>query len=173
MSPKLEKLIRSPYFDRYLQYLTSDDLAFVLNQSKNDLIQILEQLETSKFDFRYEPGKWTIKEVVHHIIETELIFNYRALRIARDTDFQVLNGFDENHYASESFLTNLSAEELIHYFKAVRQSTQYLFMTLNEQQLNKVGRASGFEIQAEALFYITAGHTMHHIKVLKEKYLVD
>lgn len=171
MISSLQRLIRSTYFDTYLNHLQTDDLQEALRYSSEVLSDLLEAISSSDFDYRYAPGKWTIKEVVHHIIETEIIFNYRALRIAREESSQILPGFEENDYVDASHISNFSGAEMLEYFKCVRSSTKFLLKSFSEEQLQKTGTASGKQVQVEALFYITAGHTLHHAKVISERYL--
>lgn len=171
MISSLQRLVRTPYFDTYLNHLTTDNLHEALVQSEVFMVDILKNLNDDDLQKRYASDKWTIAEVVHHIIETEMIFNYRALRIARESEPQNIEGFDENLYAQESYLESFTVEELIQFFKAQRQSTMLLLKTFKPAQLEKIGVASGKEVQTEALFYITAGHTLHHAKVILERYL--
>jgi uncharacterized damage-inducible protein DinB len=171
MISSLQRLVRTPYFDTYLNHLTTDDLLEALAQSEVFMIDVLKDLNDQDLQKRYAEEKWTIAEVVHHIIETEMIFNYRALRIAREQEHQDIEGFDENKYVEASHLEGFSVTELIQFFKAQRQSTMLLLKTFTPEQLQKTGLASGKEVQTEALFYITAGHTIHHAKVILERYL--
>lgn len=171
MISSLQRLVRSSYFDTYLNHLDTDNLLEALTHSEAFMIDTLKDLSDEDLQKRYAADKWTISEVVHHIIETEMIFNYRALRIARESESQNIEGFDENLYEKESYLENFTVEELIAFFKAQRQSTILLLKTFKPHQLSKTGFASGKEVQTEALFYITAGHTLHHAKVIIERYL--
>lgn len=171
MISSLQRLIRSTYFDTYLNHLRTDDLQEALRYSSKVLSDLLEAISSSDFDYRYAPGKWKIKEVVHHIIETEIIFNYRALRIAREESSQILAGFEENDYVDASHIQGFSRRDIIDYFFTIRASTNFLLKSLSQEQLQKTGTASGKQVQVEALFYITAGHTLHHAKVISERYL--
>jgi len=171
MIASFHRLTFAPYFTTYLDHLESDDLKGALTSSRDFLFEILTDLDEEKWNFTYAEGKWTIKQVVNHIIETEIIFNYRALRVAKESLKEDISGFDENNYVDSAFLEHFSPKEMIAYFKAVRSSTEFLFQSLSKEQLTKIGMASGKDIQVEALFFITAGHTIHHAKVIKERYL--
>ena len=171
MLPSLQNLVRTPYFDNYLKHLETDELFAALTDSAEYFVRLLESIPNDLWRYRYAPEKWTIEEVVLHTIETELIFNSRALRIAREETNQMLDGFDENAYVVQTKLGGMSPTEIIDYFKAVRTSTTMMAKTFSERQLEKVGVASGNRVQVSALFFVTAGHTIHHGKVLQERYL--
>ncbi|MEQ9187946.1 MAG: DinB family protein [Cryomorphaceae bacterium] len=171
MLPELDALQRSAYFDTYLEHLVSDDLAAELIRSSKELEALISPLSGEQMEFRYAPEKWSVRQVVQHLIDTELIFNYRALRIGREVAPQKLDGFDENEYANRADLSNLTNSELLEFFTSTRQSTCYLAKTFSEAQLERVGIASGHRIQVKALFYITAGHALHHANVIRERYL--
>jgi len=171
MIPSLQRLIRAPYFDTYLNHLQTDNLLEALDHSASFLVDMTESLSESEFEYRYAPGKWTIKEAIHHTIETEIIFNYRALTIAKEGTSQILPGFEENDYVDASHISNFSGAEMLDYFKNIRSSTKFLLKSLSHVQLQKTATASGKQVQVEALFYITAGHTLHHAKVISERYL--
>jgi len=163
-------LIRNPYFDTYLNHLETDDMQEALTSSAQFLIDMISPLSEQQMEYKYAPGKWSIREVVLHTIETELIFNYRALRIAREKAPQNLDGFDENAYVEES-VVRMSKEEVFAYFDATRKATLSMINTFSDDQMKKTGVASGHEIQVEALFFIQSGHTLHHAKVIRDRYI--
>ena len=160
-----------PYYQTYINLVNSDNAKKELEESGAELEALLNDLQTEELSLRYAPEKWSIAEVLHHLIETELIFNARALRIAKEEKLDPIPGFDENSYAAQSQLDGFGIQDLRDYFQAVRTSTVYLFHSLHPEQLKKVGVASGNEIEVQALFFINAGHTRHHLKVIKERYL--
>lgn len=141
-----------------------------LEISLHDFIRFVQDIPMDKFDYRYAEGKWTIKEIIQHIIDTERIFAYRALRISRN-DITPLPGFDENDYASNTNANERHLQSLLTELSIVRQSTLALFKSFSEEQLKRIGIASNNEISVRAIGFIIIGHQKHHQKVYKERYL--
>jgi hypothetical protein len=123
-----------------------------------------------KFDYRYAEGKWTIKEIIQHIIDTERIFAYRALRISRN-DQTPLPGFDENDFANNTAAQTRGLQDLLTEFSAVRHSNLLLFKSFSDEQLLQVGIASEHSISVRAIGFILIGHQKYHQKVFEERYL--
>ncbi len=123
-----------------------------------------------KAHYRYAPGKWSVNEVVQHLIDVEIVFSYRALRIARG-DKTPLASFDENEYAENTFADSKSLAELIVLFKQTRKSTELLFASFDASTHKNTGIASNATVSVRALCFITAGHTLHHTSILQERYL--
>jgi hypothetical protein len=136
----------------------------------HDFIRFVQNIPMDKFDFRYEEGKWTIKEVIQHIIDTERIFGYRALRISRN-DQTPLPGFEENDYAANTDANNRGLQGLLTELAIVRESTLVLFKSFSEEQLKRMGIVSNKEISVRAIGFILIGHQKHHQKVFQERYL--
>lgn len=145
-----------------------------------DVIEILERQVTEftdfinslveKADYAYAPGKWTIKEIVGHIIDAERVFAYRMTCFARGEQ-QPLPGFEENDYVANAHFSDRSLLSLSHEFALLRKANLYLFKSLTEEELNRKGTASGKEITVRAILFVTAGHIMHHTSIIKECYL--
>jgi len=145
-----------------------------------DVIEILERQVTEftdfinslveKADYAYAPGKWTIKEIVGHIIDAERVFAYRMTCFARGEQ-QPLPGFEENDYVANAHFSDRSLLSLSHEFALLRKANLYLFKSLTEEELNRKGTASGKEITVRAILFVTAGHIMHHTSIIKERYL--
>jgi uncharacterized damage-inducible protein DinB len=160
----------APFYHTYLNYVTETD---VLTQLRNRLDlskQRWGSIPSEKHDFAYAEGKWTVKQVLGHIIDTERIFAYRALCIARG-ETQALAGFDENAYVAKANFKLRTLPDLLAEFDLVRQSTLMLFENLSEQVFDNQGVASQQPITVRALASITAGHEMHHSRILQERYL--
>ncbi|WP_375238678.1 DinB family protein [Aurantibacter sp.] len=136
---------------------------------KNNL-EFFLSIPVAKHEYRYKNGKWTIKELLSHLIDTERIFNYRALRIARN-DKTPMEGFNENDYAVHSFANSRSMESLIEEYKAVKLATIALFNNFSPEVLRQVGVASGHNVSVRAIGFIISGHEIHHVNVIKERYL--
>jgi hypothetical protein len=131
--------------------------------------QILE-IPKEKCDYRYAPDKWTIKELLQHMIDTERVFSYRALRISRN-DQTPLAGFDENYFAANAPVAHRTWEDLVKEFLLVREATDLMIVNFQEHQLRYIGNASNTTISLKALCFIIYGHNLHHLKILKERYL--
>ena len=160
----------APYYHRYINQVSSNHLLTALENGKANTVEFWETISTDKWDFRYADDKWTIKEVVLHVIDTERVMAYRALRIGRG-DNTPMPGFDQNLFAPNSNAANRSPKSLIEEYQSVRDATLALFRSFDENALSKMGNASGSDVSALALGYIIAGHEIHHNKVLKERYL--
>ena len=141
-----------------------------LNTQIVDLLAMLSDLDEAKSNFRYAENKWTVKEVIGHITDTERVMSYRLLRIARG-DRTPLANYDDEQYVREASFHSRSLQNLLEELKAVRYSTIHLINGLNEDAFLRKGIASNSEISARALAYIIAGHELHHVNILKDKYL--
>jgi uncharacterized damage-inducible protein DinB len=133
-------------------------------------VRFLDNIPTDKYDHRYGEGKWSIKEVLQHIIDAERIFAYRALRFARK-DKTPLSGFDENTYTETSKSSSRNWDKLVEEFKVVRRSSELLFHSFDDEQLEADGVSSSTPNYVLGLGFIIIGHAMHHQKILKERYL--
>ena len=158
------------FYATYIRKVEDITLKDGFEAKMKDAIDFYESFPVDKHEYRYAEGKWTIKEILQHIIDTERVFAYRALWIARRNE-TALPGFDQNEFndvakANERTLTDLIAE-----YKAVRQSTNFLFANLTDDDLKALGTASGYSVSARALGFMILGHEEHHIQILKERYL--
>lgn len=159
------------YFDAYIQSIKSADILKELRHQVMRMQAFLSEIPEDKEDFSYAAGKWTLKEVIGHIIDTERIMAYRALRFARG-DKQELPGFDELLYVRTADFNKRTLYELAHEFGSVREANIYLFKSFDEAALDRSGSADGKTISVRSLIYVIAGHTLHHQNVIKQKYLV-
>ncbi|GGA73474.1 DNA damage-inducible protein DinB [Flavobacterium palustre] len=154
----------------YIKAAEDGDLYEDLEISLHDFIRFVQDIPMDKFDYRYAEGKWTIKEIIQHIIDTERVFAYRALRISRN-DKTPLPGFDENDYVANTNANDRHLQSLLTELSIVRQSTLALFKSFSEEQLKRIGIASNNEISVRAIGFIIIGHQKHHQKVFQERYL--
>ena len=159
----------NPYYGPYIAGV-ADDVVNELKQQANQFPAFIRSISKEKENYAYAPGKWTVKEVLGHIIDTERIMAYRALRFARN-DEQDLPGFDENDYVKYSRYAERSLESLAEEFAMLRKANLFLFESLNEEESLRRGTANQNGISVRALVFIIAGHLNHHKKVLKERYL--
>ena len=159
----------NPYYDRYISLIGDDDIIEVLEEQRKTSEKFLKTFTEKQGNYSYADGKWTMKEVLGHVIDTEKIMAYRALAFARG-EKQSLPGFEQDDYVAESNFNNRSLADLINEFLTVRESNIILFKSFDEEILNRRGTASESEVTVLALIYIIAGHEKHHIKFLRERY---
>jgi hypothetical protein len=167
---KIEMPVAPEYFHKYINQVSSPDLHTAFQLHQTDLLSLLEGMDTDKWDYRYEKDKWTVKELVQHIIDSERVFAYRALCIARK-EKQSLPSFDEKTYGAASKADKRKPEDLMEELGLVQKSTVCLFASFDKEQLNEVGSANNNPVSVEALGYIIVGHVLHHKKILLERYL--
>jgi uncharacterized damage-inducible protein DinB len=157
-----------PYIEEIGQELT---IQSGLELIGSEFVDLINSLSEDKLNFAYAENKWTIKEVIVHLIDAERIFSYRALRFARN-DKTDLSGFEENDYVPFSDANKRSKSGLIAEFKTVRASTISLFQSFSDEMLLRVGTIGGNAMSVRALGFIILGHQKHHINVVKERYLI-
>jgi uncharacterized damage-inducible protein DinB len=157
--------------DRYFHYAYKyNDLLFALEDNRKHFIVFLKTIPEEKWNFRYGPNKWTLKGVVSHILDTERIFQYRALRHSRHDENDLL-GFDENAYEPHSNLENRSSDDLIHEFDVLRLASNIMFLGMNKSNLDFVGKANNQPFSARSAGWMMVGHVMHHEKIITDRYL--
>ncbi|KIA99401.1 DinB family protein [Flavobacterium sp. AJR] len=157
-------------FTTYIREAGDVNLIEELEISLHDFIKFVQNIPMDKFDYRYAEGKWTIKEIIQHIIDTERIFAYRALRFSRN-DKTGLPSFDENDYVDNTNANARSIQDLLTELSAVRHSNLLFYKSLSEEQLKRIGTASNNQISVRALGFVIIGHQKHHQKVFQERYL--
>ena len=159
----------APYYDRYICLVQPDDILAGLEQQRRDTVLLLSGRTEQEGNFSYAPGKWTAKEVIGHICDSERIFAYRALHISRD-DKTPMEGFEQDDYVRNGPFARASMPDVIEDFIAVRRATVSLLRNLDETAWLRRGVANKSEISVRALAYIIAGHELHHRRILEEKY---
>lgn len=159
----------APFYARFLSMFPDGRVGMHLHEQVLELEALCQELSDSDAMFRYAEGKWTIKEVIGHLLDTERVYAYRLLRISRG-DVTELPGFDENTYAPEGQFNLRGIKELITEFALQRASTIALVNGIPSAAWPRVGTANGFRTSARALVYITLGHTQHHLGLLRERY---
>lgn len=141
-----------------------------LETSLNAMVDLIHTIPEEKLSFAYEDGKWTLAEVLVHLFDTERIFQYRALRFARN-DTTDLSGFDQNVYVPECNAGGRTKEDLIREFTSIRNASISLFSTFSADILMRKGKASGADMSVRALGFMIMGHQTHHLRILEERYL--
>jgi len=167
MKPKPEDY--DAIYGGYISLIGDDDIIEVLEEQRKTSKKFLKSFTEKQGNYSYADGKWTVKEVLGHVIDTEKIMAYRALAIARG-EKQSLPGFEQDEYVAESNFNNRSLDDLINEFLTARESNIILFKSFDEEIFIRRGIASESEVTVLALIYIIAGHEKHHMKILSEKY---
>lgn len=161
-----------PYYKSYIHQLASSGKTIqeVLFENQSEVNQVLKNLSKEKEMYRYAEGKWTIKQLMQHIIDAERVFTYRALRFARN-DQTPLQGFEQDDFNEESYANDREFQEILEEFNVVRASTIALFQSFTGAAIMRIGTASGSPMSVRALGYVIAGHARHHLNVFQERYL--
>lgn len=162
----------SSYFEKYTDLLENKDVLSALKSATKSTKKIFKQVDESKALFAYAEGKWTINELVLHLIDTERILLYRALAFSRG-EKALLPSFDEELYASNSNANNRSFKSIKKEFFATRKSSISFFKNLTPVMLQQKGRAAGNELSVANIGLIIAGHQTHHFTILKLRYLTQ
>jgi uncharacterized damage-inducible protein DinB len=160
------------FFHKYINLVAENDLSKAFQEHQTGLISFLKQIPAENWSYRYAPGKWSIAEVVQHIIDAERIFCYRALCIARK-DKTSFPGFEEDDYAAASKADKRTKEELMDELSAVQRSTMLLFASFDEEMLEENGISNGKPVYVKAIGNIIIGHGLHHKNILSERYLQE
>jgi hypothetical protein len=158
------------HYTSYVQIVPDGDIRATLESSGRDASAFYSNLTEAQANHRYAPGKWTIKQVLGHVTETERIFAYRALRFARN-DSTPLAGYEDEHYVRHARFETWPLDELIEQFTVVRRASVILFRHLDNGAWSRHGVANHFEITVRALAWIIAGHEIHHRQIVAAKYL--
>ena len=158
------------FYTTYLNAINENDLQEALQTNTRRFRKLLKNIPHKKINYAYAEGKWTIKELLQHIIDAERVFIYRALTFARQDPAQ-LPGFDENNWAITAKAPKRKWPELIDEFKALRASTELFFASLDDNQLLQSGTANNNVISVAGIGFVCAGHVAHHIRIIKERYL--
>ncbi|GGG48572.1 DinB family protein [Bizionia arctica] len=158
------------FYANYVKLAGSKDLISGIASSLQETLTFLKSIPDDKLEYRYQEAKWTIKDVIQHMIDTERIFAYRALRFAR-RDTVSLAGFEENAYASVANANDRTRKDLFKEYQLVRESTLMLFKGMDVDMLMQIGEASGVNMSVRAIGFVTIGHEKHHCQIIESRYL--
>ena len=158
------------YQMNYIRLVPEEDIVKGLISQKEEMLHFFTSIPTFKQEYRYAPNKWTIKDIILHLIDAERIFAYRALRIARN-DYTPLPGFEENDYAINAKANDRDFEHLLQEYSAVRNATISLFEHFTDFELKKLGSASNSSVSVRGIGYCILGHELHHKNSIVERYL--
>jgi hypothetical protein len=162
----------APYYIEYTEHLDQGTLEDVLQSDWRELIALFDSLTEEKALYRYDQEKWSIKEMLVHCMDTEVIFNARALMFARGEQ-NPIPGYDHESYVRQSGADRRSLDEIRETWSNLRKMTLSLFGTFSDEELKKMGNANGNKMSVRSLIYIIPGHVLHHLGVLREKYGID
>lgn len=158
-----------PFYAGYVASVPEGDIVTILGQAGEELASALATIPEAQGGYRYAEGKWTIRTLIGHVIDTERVFSYRALRLARG-DATPLPGFEENDFARSAGSDARTVEDLAAELRIVRDGTVRLFQSFPDDAWARAGIVNNREVSVRALAYITAGHGIHHLRVLRERY---
>ena len=167
--PRPQKSEYPEYFDRYISLVDADDIAEMISKYNDAQTGYIDALPDDKANFAYAENKWTVKEALQHIIDTERVFTYRVLALSRG-ETQTLTGFDQNIYAQNCNVKYRAFDDVKEEFKAVRHSTNILLWSLSREQLLRVGNIADYQASANAFAYNIYGHFIHHQRIFTERY---
>ena len=160
----------APYYEKYVALVPEGEVVETLERQGQETLALLHSLSEERGAHAYAPGKWSVKQVVGHVIDAERVFAYRALCFARG-DRTPLPGFDQEVFDRGADFSARTLQSLANEFEVVRRSTLYLFRHLRPEAWGRGGNASDNEVTVRALSYIIAGHEAHHVRILRERYL--
>jgi len=163
----------NPAYQKYINLVDKDNFFKQFDEITNETIAFFRSINEEKLNYAYEKNKWTIKEVLMHIIDTERGFSYRAIVCLRQDNKTPLHGMDEDFYAKNVKVTERNIDNMLEEFVAVRKGFRFLFENCSEEQSQFLGNGIEYKISARALGFISIGHTKHHINIIKERYLLN
>lgn len=160
----------APYYEKYVQRVPDGDIVALLQNQIAETARLLRNAPAERADHAYAPGKWTLKEVVGHMVDVERVMSYRALRFSRN-DTTDLPGFDENVFVANSNFAKRTLADLVDELEAVRAATVHLAKHIDSEAMARRGTANNTSATVQGLLYIIAGHELHHVALIRERYL--
>jgi uncharacterized damage-inducible protein DinB len=158
------------YAQKYIDLIEGDDIIWILHQTSKEMSDVINSFPQSKGDYSYAEGKWTVKQVIGHLSDTDRIFAYRALAIARN-ETQPLPSFDQDLYVEKGNFNSKTLAEISYEYRLTRESNLLLYRSFEKSVYQNRGIAAGSEVTVLGILFMVAGHQKHHINILKEKYL--
>ncbi len=165
------KIEYNPYFQHYIDLVEAGEFYKLFDYNTQFTVHFFSTVPKDKHNYKYAENKWTVKEVLMHIIDTERVFAYRTLVCLRGDNKTPLHSMDDNLYASNIDVTNRTMESLIEEFAVVRANSKLLFSNVSEAQSKFLGNGINHNFSARALGFIMMGHILHHINIINERYL--
>jgi len=158
-----------PFAAVYVGHVETTDVLGLLTELRDSTYQLFSNMSEEQAKHAYAPGKWTLKQVLGHMIDTERTFAYRAFVFSRNNI--ELPGFDQDIYVNNTDFNSQSIQDLASEFKALREGNLFMYKAFTDEQLLRKGIASGYPVSVRALVYMIAGHELHHLKLIRERYL--
>lgn len=158
------------YAQKYIDLVEGEDIIGILHQTSKEMSDVINSFPQSKGDFSYAEGKWTLKQVIGHLTDTDRVFAYRALAIAR-REKQALPSFDQDLYVLNGNFNLRTLADMIYEYRLIRESNLLLFRSFDKSVYHYRGIAANSEVTVLGIMFMVAGHQKHHINILKEKYL--
>lgn len=168
--PRPKQSEYAAFYETYVSRVPEDDLTSAFRKHTASALAFFTRIPDDKHHFAYAPGKWTLKQLLQHVIDAERVFAYRALNFARK-DAHPLPGFDENEFAAVARVDHREWSDMVEEFQFVRNASDHFYRALNEEELSRTGVASGNPVSVRGLGFIILGHAIHHMEVVKERYL--
>jgi uncharacterized damage-inducible protein DinB len=169
MIPRSE-IIPADFYQSYIDLIKDNDFREAIRKNTKQFRRVMKRIPRKKYDYSYAEGKWSVRQMLQHIIDAERVFAYRALRLSR-MDSTPLPGWDETAWAKHDGAAERRWKDLLEEFRAVRESTQYLFDSLSDTQLRFVGTVRERPLNAFTIGFVLPGHVAHHMRILEERYL--
>lgn len=160
----------NPYYEKYISLIPDGDILVFLKNQHEELQALLRDVTNEKGEYRYAPGKWSLKEVLGHMADTERVMSYRLLAISRG-ETAAFPSFDQDEYVENANFNELQLSDILSDLALVRQSTCSLIASLSIDAQKRSGSVANYPTTARALAYIIAGHELHHLAIIKEKYM--
>lgn len=161
----------NPYFTRYISLVPDGNYMQLLKANSADIINFFSKIPEEKHNYRYAEGKWSIKDILMHITDTERVMMYRALVAARGDDKIILGNMDENSYAANIDVSGRRLDSILEEFRTLRASTEIFFENIDENASKFRAKTDSYSITARTIGYILIGHPIHHIKTIEDRYL--
>lgn len=168
--PKADEHV--PYYSTYIDRVPDGDIIEMLDRQNPETLAFLRGIPEARIDYRYAPEKWSIRQMVGHLVDGERVFQYRAWRFSR-ADQTPVPGFEENDYVANAPFEKVSMNDLIDELEHMRRATVHMFKNMDEEALSRRGTANGAGVSVRAIAWIMAGHIDHHMQVLRDRYLKD
>jgi len=160
----------APYYQKYVSLIPNGNILEVMEKQNEQFCEFLAQFDEERANHRYAKGKWSIKEVIAHLIDVELVFMYRALRFSRN-DKASLHGFEQDEFIANGDFSNLTMSELVEQFYHMRKAAIPMFSSFTDKMWSRKGTASDSSFTVRAIAYIMVGHVIHHMRVIHQKYM--
>ena len=160
----------APYYRSYIELAGEGELLQALHDSRRHILALLDSISEKDMEHRYADGKWSIKELILHLIDSERVFAYRALRFARQ-DNTDLPGFDQDDFVVNSFADHRTKLSLLNEYNTVREASISLFQSFDKEALLAIGNANNSAMSVRALGFVIVGHEQHHARIIRERYI--